>query len=124
MIFLLWSRKSIQDALSNENSKRAMDEEMEAMYSGDMWKLTNLPSGETLVNCRWVYTVKILPDGSIDRYKAKLVAKRSTQIYGLDVKNMFLHEDLHEEVYMEHFLGMLLKRSRLRYVGSTSLYMD
>lgn len=39
---------------------------------------------EKTVGCRWVYTIKYKPDMSIERYKAKLVAKGYTQTYEID----------------------------------------
>lgn len=34
--------------------------------------------------CKQLFKIKNLPSGTIDRYKAKLVAKKFTQTYGLD----------------------------------------
>ena len=34
-----------------------------------------LPTGKKAIGCRWVFTVKVNPDGSIARLKARLVAK-------------------------------------------------
>ena len=116
-----------------------MAEEMDALYSNDTWELVALPPGKSPVGCRWVYTVKVRPDGQIDRLKARLVAKGYTQQYGLDyydtfspmakiasvrlllsmaamhswplfqldIKNVFLHGDLAEEVYMEQPPGFV-----------------
>ncbi|RVW92842.1 Retrovirus-related Pol polyprotein from transposon TNT 1-94 [Vitis vinifera] len=45
--------------------------------------------GKFTVGCRWVYTVKVGPDGQVDRLKARLVAKGYTQIYGCDYGDTF-----------------------------------
>ena len=52
-----------------------MTEEMDVLYFNDTWELVALLPGKSLVGCRWVYTVKVGPDGKIDRFKARLVAK-------------------------------------------------
>ena len=55
-----------------------MDEEMSALHKNQTWELTALPSGKQRVGCCWVYTIKYLPDGSVERLKAWLVAKGYT----------------------------------------------
>ncbi|RVW55484.1 Retrovirus-related Pol polyprotein from transposon RE1 [Vitis vinifera] len=41
------------------------------------------------VGCRWVYTIKVDPDGQVDCLKARLVAKGYTQVYGSDYGDTF-----------------------------------
>ena len=53
------------------------------------WELTALPTGKQTVGCLWVYTVKYLPNGSVERLKEWLVAKGYTQTYGLDYIETF-----------------------------------
>jgi len=58
--------------------KQAMDEEMKALASKGIWELVSTPTDAVIVRCRWVFTLKYRPDGFVDRYKVRLVAKRYT----------------------------------------------
>ena len=52
---------------------------------------TELASAPTdVVACCWVSTLKYRPDGSVDRYKTRLVAKGYTRTYGVDYFEIFL----------------------------------
>jgi len=42
-----------------------------------------------ILGCRWVYTLKYRLDGSVDHYKARLVAKAYTQTYGTNYFETF-----------------------------------
>ena len=66
-----------------------MTEEMAASHSTGTWDLVTLPVRKSPVGCRWVYTIKIGPDDGVDNLKARLVAKRYTQIYGSDYYDTF-----------------------------------
>ncbi len=55
-----------------------MKEEMPTLSQNDTWGLVPLPLGKSTDGCLWVYTVKYLPDGSIEGLKARMVAKRYT----------------------------------------------
>ncbi|RVW88050.1 Retrovirus-related Pol polyprotein from transposon RE2 [Vitis vinifera] len=66
-----------------------MVDEMAALHSNGTWDLVVLPSGKSTVGCRWVYAVKVGPDGQVDRLKARLVAKGYTQVYGSDYGDTF-----------------------------------
>ena len=41
------------------------------------------------IGCKCVFKVKYHPDGSIERYKAKLVAQRFSQVYEIDFIEIF-----------------------------------
>ena len=55
--------------------KNAMKEELGALQKNKTWDLVPLPVGKRAVGCKWVFTVKQNPEGKVDRYKARLVAK-------------------------------------------------
>ena len=55
-----------------------MDEEMDTLVSRKTWDLVSTPKGEVVVGCHWVYTLKYHPNGSVNRYKVRLVAKGYT----------------------------------------------
>ena len=81
--------RNVQEALTDPDWKKAMNEEMEALQRNTTWELVPLPKGKKTVGCRWIFTVKLNPDGSINRYKARLVAKGYTQKYGIDYEDTF-----------------------------------
>ena len=81
--------KSLGDAFQHPGWRQAMVDEMAALHHSGTWDLVPLPPGKSVVGCRWVYTVKVGPDGHVDRLKARLVAKGYTQIFGLDYGDTF-----------------------------------
>lgn len=66
---------SLQVALVDQNWKNAMESEISALQRNKTWHLVLPDKQRNLIDCKWVYKIKRKPDGSIDRYKAKLVAK-------------------------------------------------
>jgi len=59
------------------------------LAKNNTWEITTLPKGKRPVGCKWIFTIKYNADGSINRYKAKLVAKGFTQSYGVDYEETF-----------------------------------
>lgn len=80
---------TVQEALMDPNWTKAIEEEMGALLKNQTWTLVSLPQGKKIVGCRWVFSVKHKADGSIERYKVRLVAKGSTQTYGVDYQETF-----------------------------------
>ena len=67
----------------------AIKEELDALSKNHTWDLVILPLGKSVVGCKWIYKIKTRFDGSIERYKAHLVAKGFTQEYGIDYEETF-----------------------------------
>lgn len=66
-----------------------MDAELEALSDNQTWILTELPQGKRPIGCKWVYKVKLNPDGSVERYKARLVTKGFNQQYDINYTEVF-----------------------------------
>ena len=66
-----------------------MAEEIRALEKNDTWTIESLPPGKKPISCKWVYRVKYKSDGSIERYKARLVIRRDHQIEGFDYNKTF-----------------------------------
>ncbi|RVW89047.1 Retrovirus-related Pol polyprotein from transposon TNT 1-94 [Vitis vinifera] len=101
--------ESTPEARSHPGWRQAMVDEMATLHSNGTWDLVVLPSGKSTVVCRWVYTVKVGPDGQIASVclLLSMAAMHSWPLYQLDIKNAFLHGDLAEKVYMEQPPGFV-----------------
>lgn len=62
---------------------------MNALVKNNTWTLVTFPCDKKIVGCKWIFTVKYNLDGTIDRYKAKLVAKEYTQKLGINYDETF-----------------------------------
>ena len=66
-----------------------MQKELQALNDNNTWDLVPLPSGKKSIGSKWVYKVKLRSDGSLERYRAKLVAKGFHQKHGIDFQETF-----------------------------------
>ncbi|PKI68245.1 hypothetical protein CRG98_011381 [Punica granatum] len=93
--------RSIQEALSSPARKEwtnVMNKEMESMRTNRVWDSVELPPRHwNIGNNTWILKVKRMVDGSIERYKARLVAKSFTQ-----------QEELDEEIYVDQPKGSVV----------------
>lgn len=64
--------------------KEAINDEMDSILSNNTWILVDLPHGSKPIECKWVFRRKYNIDGSLQTFKAKLVAKGFKQNDGID----------------------------------------
>ena len=78
---------TINEALQSPDRaewQAAMAKELESLEANKTWTLVPLPMGRSPISCKWVLKKKLNPDGTVARYKARLVARGFSQVEGLD----------------------------------------
>ncbi|PRQ53440.1 putative RNA-directed DNA polymerase [Rosa chinensis] len=81
--------QSFEEANHLAEWKQAMTDELQALNDNNTWSIVRIPKGKKAVGCRWVYKTKFHTDGTVERHKARLVARGFTQTYGVDYKETF-----------------------------------
>lgn len=81
--------KCYEEARGVREWEEAMQEEISALNKNCTWQLVPKPADAELVTCKWVYKLKKNADGTIARYKARLVARGFSQQYGRDYEETF-----------------------------------
>nr|GFA90968.1 zinc finger, CCHC-type [Tanacetum cinerariifolium] len=64
--------------------KEAVQSEIDSIMHNDTWELTDLPPGCKALGYKWILKRKMKVDGSIDKYKARLVIQCLRQKEGID----------------------------------------
>lgn len=80
---------TIGDAFHDPNWVLAMDVENQALIGNIIWHLVAPLKRKNVISCKQVYKMKRKANGSIDRFKAHLVAKGFKQRYDFDYVDTF-----------------------------------
>ncbi|CAG8689828.1 17371_t:CDS:2, partial [Acaulospora colombiana] len=83
---------SLAEATSRPDGEKYIEaaiEEIKAHLENGTWEVVPLPPNKKPIGCRWVFKIKRNPDGSIDRYKGRIVAKGYAQRFGEDYTETF-----------------------------------
>jgi len=86
-----------------------------------IWKevdTKDLPVGRKLVGSRWVFKVKRNSDGSVKRFKARIVAKGYSQVQGLNYDKTFApvtrYDLLHLIIALVLHLGLDMSQADIK----------
>ena len=80
---------SVEEALSSPQWSEAMNVEFQSIQDNNTWELVPRPSNKKVIGVKWIYKVKFHSDGSLDKYKSRLVAKGYSQKEGVDYDDSF-----------------------------------
>nr|GEY92693.1 ribonuclease H-like domain-containing protein [Tanacetum cinerariifolium] len=81
--------KSPSDTLKDPQWRNAMYDEYNALVKNGTWLLVPRPTGVNMVRSMWLFKHKFHVDGTLSRYKARLVANGSSQQLGVDFDETF-----------------------------------
>jgi len=86
----------------------AINKELKNMEEKKVFEIVNeVPKEKNLISCKWVFSYKRNDKGNITKYKARLVARGFSQVYGVD--------------YVDTF-SPTLKQDSLRIITSIAVY--
>ena len=89
--------QTYQDAISRSDSPQwqaSINAEFDSLHKNNTWIITPLPPNRKPITSKWIFKIKTKADGTLDKYKARLVARRFTQIAGIDYNETFI--ELHD----------------------------
>ena len=66
---------SFEEAVQQPVWVDAMVEEYESIIWNNVWDVVLRPQGKSVVNSRWLYKVKQAAGGSVEKHKARFVAR-------------------------------------------------
>jgi hypothetical protein len=67
----------------------AMAEEYQSIMKNDVWDIVLRPEGKFVVASKWIYKIQHVVDGSVEKYKARFVARGFSQVEGIDYEETF-----------------------------------
>ncbi|GJX30456.1 ribonuclease H-like domain-containing protein [Tanacetum coccineum] len=86
--------KNPYEALKNPQWRNAMYDEYNALVKNGTWLLVPRPAGVNMVRSMWLFEHKFHVDGTLSRYKARMVANGITPIdVGLVVEAVLCSDD-------------------------------
>ena len=71
-------------AIKHTTWKEAMTEEYQSIMKSDVWGIVPRPKGKSVVSSKWIFKIKHATDGSVEKYKARFIARGFSQKEGID----------------------------------------
>jgi hypothetical protein len=80
---------SYEEVVEKKVWQDAMIEEYQSIMKNDVWDIVPRPKEKSVVTSKWLYKIKHATDGSIEKFKARFVARGFSQKEGIDYEETF-----------------------------------
>eukprot|EP00253_Pinus_taeda_P005149 PITA_05149 len=80
---------SYEEADSQDVWREAMVEEYASIIKNNVWEVVPRFEGKSVVTSKWLYNIKHVASGNIEKFKARFVARGFSQIEGVDYDETF-----------------------------------
>jgi hypothetical protein len=68
-----------EEAIQKKEWEDAMTEEYQSIIKNDVWEIVPRSNSKDVVSSRWIFKIKHVVDGSIEKYKTIFVARGFSQ---------------------------------------------
>lgn len=118
--------KSVKQAMNSKESEKwqdAMKKEYKSLLDNGTWKLVEKPRDKNVIGCKWIFSTKRLADGTIEKYKARLVAQGCYQRYNQDYTETYAPVIRHPTIRL--ILSLAVKYKLLvKHVDVVAAYLN
>jgi hypothetical protein len=84
--------------------KDAMMEEYQSIMKNNLWEVMPRTEGKSIVTSKWIYKIKHVADGNIDKYKSRFVERGVSQKEGVHYEETF--SPLAKYTYIETIISI------------------
>lgn len=81
--------KTVQQALTNERWSQSIKDEYDALIRNNIWDLVPYLKDIKVIDNNWLFRIKELVNGSLEKLKSRLVANGYLQVVGYDFLKKF-----------------------------------
>ena len=78
-----------EEASAHQVWRDAMMEEYNSIMKNGVWEVVPRPKEKSTVTSKWLYKIKHAADGSIEKFKARFIARAFSQVEGVDYDETF-----------------------------------